>query len=151
MRPKTHCSIFGPLLQAIVAATRLNGGLSDRAGNPIVPSHWRMLKGSRPSWMGCFWRWPENDSSGSFFDVPICESNDSKSRLQLQGGIPATLWPSSQDHESALFQLVLSKPAAKRAARRQRSQVPLLPSACRENLCFNPAALSDSTTTNEYY
>ena len=93
MRPKTQCSIFGALLQAIVVATRLNGGLSDRAGNPVVPSHWRMLQGSRPSWMGCFWRWPENDSSVNFYDVPLCENNDSKSRFQPQAGFQRRFGP----------------------------------------------------------
>lgn len=93
MRPKTQCSIFGAFLQAIVTATRLNGGLSDRAANPVVSSHWRMLQERFPSLMEWFWRWPENDSSGSFYDVPMCESNDSKSGFQPQGGLPATLWP----------------------------------------------------------
>lgn len=50
-------------------------------------------QGSRPSWMGCFWRWPENDSSVNFYAVPLCESNDSKSRFQPRGGLSATLWP----------------------------------------------------------
>jgi|GEM_PF-4915672 len=35
---------------------------------------------------GCFWRWPENDSSVSFYDVPLCENNDSKSQFQSQSG-----------------------------------------------------------------
>lgn len=92
MRPKTHRFIFGALLQAIVATAHLNGVFSDRAGKPVVPSHWRMLQDSCPFSMECFWRWPENDSSGSFYDVPMSESNDSKSRFQPQGGLPATLW-----------------------------------------------------------
>ena len=91
MRPKTQRSIFDALLQAIVAATHLNGGLSDRVGNPVVLSHWRMLQGSCPFSMECFWRWPENDSSGSFYDVPMCESKDSKSRFQPQGRPGAAL------------------------------------------------------------
>ena len=89
MRPKTHRLIFGALLQAIVAATHLNGGFSDRAANPVVLSHWRMLQASCLFLLERFWRWPKNDSSGSFYGVPICESNDSKFRFQPQGWFPA--------------------------------------------------------------
>src|SRR5690242_7271712 len=76
---------FSVLLRAIVTANHLNGVFIDRAGNRVVPSHWRMLQNSCLFSMECFWRWPEDDCSGSFSGVPMCENNDSKSRFQPQG------------------------------------------------------------------